>query len=137
MLCKVPHALHYPTLRLVFLHTVVFDYSQVTGNPFLRGFRVCRLRSGTLRFVITVRLLTVLEINVRILYVKRPFVIDGFDWSTSGLDLGTLLGYVTTGDYDNFKALLMSKMNTPARKRNLELVLGPAWTVLRESYESK
>ena len=75
--------------------------------------------------------------NIFDIDLNKYLVIDGFDWSTSGLDLGTLLGYVTTGDYDNFKALLMSKMNTPARKRNLELVLGPAWTVLRESYESK
>lgn len=73
--------------------------------------------------------------NINELDLNKLLVIDRFDWSTTGLNLGDLLETVTRQDQKGYHDILAGYMTTELRKRNLELVWEASWIVLRESYE--
>ena len=62
--------------------------------------------------------------------LNKLLVIDGFNFSTTDIDLGRLIGYVFNNSYDDFRNYLMSYMNTDNRKRNMDLVVLSAWECL-------
>ena len=80
--------------------------------------------------------------------LNKLLVIDGFDFGKTDIDVRKLLKlcadsadeenrtrYPAVYDYyGDFRNYLMSYMNTDARKRNMDLVVGSAWFSIRNVY---
>ena len=68
--------------------------------------------------------------------LNKLLVIDRFDWNKKVKDmpqfLQTIVDAVINGqDKNDLKAVLETYITTDLQKKNLNLVVGPAWTALR------
>ena len=116
--------------------------SDIYGARLKCGNPRCSVREGRMeKYLRSVSDWSKLDLN-------KLLVIDGFDFGKTDIDVRKLLKLcadaadeenetrcpATYDYYGDFRNYLMSYMNTDARKRNLDLVVGSAWFSIRNVY---